>query len=106
MGAWSVICKYYPHSTQLCIILNTWILTTKTIIVLAAFRDVASGSDGHLDVTFGLQVFESSSLVSVFFREVFNHPYISVFHLLVNVFFATSFRTFSTTHSLPYIGGW
>ena len=28
----------------------------------------------HLDITFGLQVVESSSLVS---REAFNHPYIS-----------------------------
>ena len=31
--------------------------------------------------------FESSSLVPVLFREVFSHPYISFFHLLVNVFF-------------------
>ena len=33
--------------------------------------DVASGADRHLDITFGLQVVESSSLVSVLFREVF-----------------------------------
>ena len=33
--------------------------------------DVAS--DRHLDITFGLQVFESSSLVSLLFREVFRH---------------------------------
>ena len=46
--------------------------------------DVASGADRHLDTTFGLQVVESSSLVSVLFREVFSHPYISFFHLLVN----------------------
>ena len=45
--------------------------------------DVVSGADRHLDITFGLQVVESSSLVSVLFREVFNHPYISFFHLLV-----------------------
>ena len=45
---------------------------------------VASGVDRHLDITFGLQVVESSSLVSVLFREAFNHPYISFFHLLVN----------------------
>ena len=29
---------------------------------------------------------ESSSLVSVLFREAISHPYISFFHLLVNVF--------------------
>ena len=37
---------------------------------------------------------ESSSHVSVLFREVFNHPYISFFSLLVNVFSVTGFRTF------------
>ena len=47
---------------------------------------IASGDDRHLDITFGLQVVESSSLVSVLFREVFSHPYISFFHLLVNSF--------------------
>ena len=50
------------------------------------YRDVASGADRHLDITFGLQLVESSSLVSVLFREAFNHPYISFFHLLVNVY--------------------
>ena len=40
--------------------------------------DVASGADRHLDITFGLQV--------VLFREMFSHPYISFFHLLVNGF--------------------
>ena len=39
-------------------------------------RDVASGADRHLDITFGLQVVESSSLVSVLFREVFNHVFV------------------------------
>ena len=48
----------------------------------------------HLDITFGLQLVESSSLVSVLFREAFNHPYISFFHLLVNGFSVTCFRTF------------
>ena len=33
-----------------------------------------------------MQVVESSSLVSVLFREAFIHPYISFFHLLVNGF--------------------
>ena len=47
---------------------------------------LASGADRHLDRTFGLQIVESSSLVSVLFREAFNHPYISFFHLLVNGF--------------------
>ena len=32
------------------------------------------------------QVVESSSLVSVLFREAISHPYISFFHLLVNGF--------------------
>ena len=32
------------------------------------------------------QIVESSSLVSVLFREAISHPYISFFHLLVNVF--------------------
>ena len=32
------------------------------------------------------RVIESSSLVPVLFREVFSHPYISRFHLLVMVF--------------------
>ena len=32
------------------------------------------------------RVIESSSLVPVLFREVFSHPYISFFHLLVNIF--------------------
>ena len=33
-----------------------------------------------------MQVVESSSLFSILFREAFSHPYISFFHLLVNVF--------------------
>ena len=32
------------------------------------------------------QIVESSSLVPVLFGEVFSHPYISFFHLLVNGF--------------------
>ena len=48
--------------------------------------EVASGIDRHLDITFGLHVVDSSSLVSVLFREAFSHPYISFLHLLVNVF--------------------
>ena len=42
----------------------------------------------------------NSSLVPVLFREAFSHPYISFFHLLVNVFCITSFRTF-----FAYLGG-
>ena len=38
---------------------------------------------------FGLQLDESSSLVSLLFREAFSHPYISFFHLLVNGFSVT-----------------
>ena len=50
---------------------------------------MASGTDRHLDITFGLQVVESSSLVSILFREAFRHPYFSFFHLLVNGFSVT-----------------
>ena len=35
------------------------------------------------------RVIKSSSLVPVLFREVFSHPYISFFHLLVNGFSVT-----------------
>ena len=35
------------------------------------------------------QILESSSLVSVLFREAISHPYISFFHLLVNGFSVT-----------------
>ena len=35
-------------------ILNTWILTAETILVLA---DVASGTDRHLDIVVRIQVF-------------------------------------------------
>ena len=65
-------------------------------------------SDRHLDITFGLQ---SSSLVSVLFREEFSHPYIFFFHLLVNTFCVTGFRTFFR-RLLPFlvlvygIGAW
>ena len=55
---------------------------------------IASGADRHLDITFGLQLVESSSLVSVLIREAFNYPYISIFHILVNGFSVTCFRTF------------
>ena len=55
-----------------------------------------SGADRHLDITFGLQVVENFSLVSVVFREALNHPYISFFHLVVNGFSVTCFRTFIT----------
>ena len=45
----------------------------------------ASAADRHLDIIlFRMQVVQNSSLVSVLFREVFSHPYISFFHLLVN----------------------
>ena len=42
----------------------------------------------HLDITFKLQVVESSSLVSILFREVFSHPYISFFDLQLKGFSA------------------
>ena len=52
---------------------------------------LASGIDRHPDRTemvFSLQIIESSFLVSILFREVFSHPYISFFHLLVNAYCA------------------
>ena len=56
--------------------------------------DVASGADRASRHNFYSQIVESSSLVSVCFREAFSHPYISFFHLLANGFSFTSFRTF------------
>ena len=60
--------------------------------------DVASGIDRHPDRTEIISdcrysVIESSSLVPVLFREVFSHPYISFFHLLVNGFSVIYIRT-------------
>ena len=52
------------------------------------------------------QIVESSSLVSVLFQEAISHPYISFFHLLVNDFSVTSFRTFLKTTYIYYTGGW
>ena len=56
------------------------------MVLEAVIRDIASDADRHLDITFGLQLVESSSIVSVLFREAFNHPYISFLHCLVNGF--------------------
>ena len=53
-------------------------------------RDVVSGADRHLDITFGLQVVESSSLVDSYFLEKrLAIPTSPFFHLLVNVFSVT-----------------
>ena len=52
-----------------------------------------------------MQVVESSSLVSIHFREAFSHPYVSFFHLLVNGFSITSFRTFYAD-PLPTFNWW
>ena len=46
--------------------------------------DVTSDCDRHLEVTFGIQVVESSSLVSVLFREVSSHSYISFLSFTCN----------------------
>ena len=48
---------------------------------------------------------ESSSLVSVLFREAFSQSYISFFHLLVNGFCVTSFQTF-IEDTLPSLYWW
>ena len=50
---------------------------------------------------FYLQIVESSSLVSV----AISHPYISFFHLLVNGFCVTSFRSFSKTPTFIILVG-
>ena len=49
------------------------------------------------------QIVESSSLVSVLFREAISHPYISFFHLLVNGFsvIIIIIREYDST---PYVG--
>ena len=64
--------------------------------------DVASGADRHLGITFGLQAVESSFHVSVLFREVFSHPYINFFHLLVNCF--SICHKLNTQHLVLIIG--
>ena len=52
-----------------------------------------------------MHLVESSSLVSVLFREAFNRPYISFFHLLVNGFSVTCFRIFFVD-PLPSFNWW
>ena len=68
---------------------NAWI-QIKSIYWWCFWRqwcgDVASGADRHLDITFGMQVVESSSPVSALFREALGHSYTAIFHLLVNGF--------------------
>ena len=52
-----------------------------------------------------MQVLATHFSVSVLFREAFSHPYISFFHLLVNVFSVTCFRTFFVD-PLPSFNWW
>ena len=54
---------------------------------------------------FYLQIVERSSLVSVLFRERLAIPTHPFYHLLVNGFSVTSFRTFSKTPYLYCTGG-
>ena len=49
------------------------------------------------------QIVESSSLVSVLFREAISHPYISFFHLLVNGFSVNTFMKQVICLCQPYI---
>ena len=75
------------------------------------YRDVASGADRHLDITFGLQVLEGSFLVSVLFSEAFSHPYISLFHSLVNGFSVIYLHLFTSCkisgiNSISWTCGW
>ena len=53
----------------------------------------------HLDINFGLQVLESSFLVSVLFKQTFSHSYL-LFQILLNVFFCYWFPFFVIN---PYI---
>ena len=48
---------------------------------------------------FLLLYLESSSLVPVLFREVFSHPYISFFHLLVNGFSVINIKKYVNMHN-------
>ena len=76
---------HWSHIRFSCLLLRQWC------------RDVASGIDRHPDKTeidIRLQIQGNRNLVPVLFREVFSHPYISFFHLLVNGFSVTCFRTF------------
>ena len=99
MGAWSVI-QVLPtpsstvHNTKYLDPYHSNHISFSWLFLRQWCRDVASGADRHLDITFRLQVVESSSLVSVLFIEAFSHPYISIFHLLVNSYSVTSCRTF------------
>ena len=49
-----------------------------------------------IGIYFRLQMQGNRKLIPCFrtFIEVFSHPYISIFHLLVNGFCVTSYRTF------------
>ena len=67
-------------------------------------RDVASGIDRHPDKTeidFRLQIQGNRKLIpcSSTFREVFSHPYISFFHLLVKIFSVIGERAKQARHS-------
>ena len=68
---------------------------------------IASGIDRHPDRKKFIsdcryRVIESSSLVPVLFREVFSHPYISFFHLLVNGFSVIYIYIFINTITLKF----
>ena len=68
---------------------------------------LASGADRHLDITLGLQVVESSSLVSDLFREAFNHPYIFFLFLFTSKrFLCYLFPYFFVDPYHFLIGGW
>ena len=82
---------HWSHISFSCLFLRQWC------------RDVTSGADRHLVITFGMQVFHS--LACVLFRKALNHPYISFFHLLVNGFSVTCFPTFFAD-SLPSFNWW
>ena len=62
--------------------------------------DVASGIvDRYLDITFRMRVVNSSSPVSILFREAFSQHYISIFYILVNGFSVIIIHRCS-------VGGW
>ena len=74
---------------------STWILTTEVLAACSSgsdVGDVASGADRHVDM--GLQVVEAHPLFPYFLEKrlaILTSPF---FHLLVNVFSVTCFRTF------------
>ena len=67
----------------------------------STWKDIASGSDRHLDLYFGMQVFEKSSLVTVLIRE---EPFIHLFFFFSSGVLFLLIDSILITYLL-YIGG-